>query len=129
MISRLLNSAYAFISKDNISISRVLLRKKLLPFKKNCNLQSHELCDFPTEEVLIMHEARTLQYNNVHNGVWHGHDDILIISSQVVFSPNGATDLALISAIKRPRGSILGFVVTNTRRNQNLLMLKGTDFR
>lgn len=48
-----------------------------------------------------MQEARTLKHNNVHNGVWHGRGDILVIGSQVVFSPNGTSDLAL-SGMRRP---------------------------
>lgn len=48
-----------------------------------------------------MQEARTLKNNNVHNGVWHGRGDILVIGSQVVFSPNCAADLAL-NGLRRP---------------------------
>ncbi|XP_024401717.1 uncharacterized protein [Physcomitrium patens] len=47
----------------------------------------------------LCQEARTLKHNNVHNGVWHGRGDILVIGSQVVFSPNGLADPAL----NRPR--------------------------
>lgn len=54
---------------------------------------------FSTDSTLIMQEARTLKHNNVHNGVWHGRGDILVIGSQVVFSPNGLADPAL----NRPR--------------------------
>ena len=38
----------------------------------------------------FLQEARTLKSNNVHNGVWHGRGDIMVIGSQVVFAPNSA---------------------------------------
>lgn len=50
----------------------------------------------------LCQEARTLKHNNVHNGVWHGRGDILVIGSQVVFSPNGTADLALNPSRRYP---------------------------
>lgn len=50
----------------------------------------------------LCQEARTLKHNNVHNGVWHGRGDILVIGSQVVFSSNGAADLALNAMRRHP---------------------------
>ena len=38
----------------------------------------------------------------MHNGVWHGRGDILVIGSQVVFSPKGAADLALNGMRRHP---------------------------
>jgi len=39
-------------------------------------------------------EARTLKTNNVLNGQWYGRGDILVIGSQVLFTPAGTTQLS-----------------------------------
>lgn len=59
-------------------------------------------CSFSADRTLMIQEARTLKHNNVHNGVWHGRGDILVIGSQVVFSPNGTADLALNPSRRYP---------------------------
>ncbi|KAH9576394.1 hypothetical protein CY35_01G158900 [Sphagnum magellanicum] len=42
----------------------------------------------------LCQEARTLKSNNVLNGKWHGRGDILVIGSQVLFTPAGTTQLS-----------------------------------
>jgi Cys-rich protein (TIGR01571 family) len=42
----------------------------------------------------LCQEARTLKTNNVLNGQWYGRGDILVIGSQVLFTPAGTTQLS-----------------------------------
>lgn len=66
------------------TVSCTLTRSILIILYQKLTLTSH----------WCVQEARTLKSNNVLNGKWHGRGDILVIGSQVLFTPAGTTQLS-----------------------------------